>query len=367
MTTKSLRLMTLGLLLGSGMSAMADAYKVSGTIGGHSGRVYLLRPVTLEVSDTIGTTVVSDGSFSFSGDTDVPFEAEIAVERSIVRIPLIIEPDADISIKASAKTRFYEVSGGGELQQCNNRFNAIRNASQAERDSVRREFIAGHDMQIPENRKGLQRRMEEVEAALEKAEDEFIAANDNMVAPSIIARRLDNITRAKTLHRKVSLLGPVALATERGKMLKEYADRSSHIAVGGVAPDFTMGTPDGGTLSLYGVKAKVKILDFWASWCHPCRAENPNLKKIYDKYHDRGLEIISVSLDTARAPWVRAIEKDGMNWLHASDLEEGTTARDVYEVYGIPYMLILDENNRIISDGLRGEALEKFIASQFEN
>ena len=113
------------------------------------------------------------------------------------------------------------------------------------------------------------------------------------------------------------------------------------------------------------MKAKVKILDFWASWCHPCRAENPTLRKIYDKYHDRGLEIVRVSLDTARAPWVKAIEKDGMNWLHASDLDEGTTARDVYEVYGIPYMLILDENNRIISDGLRGEALEKFIASQF--
>ena len=365
MKTTTSRLLMLGALLCSGITAIAGGYKVSDKIGGNNSPVYLLKPVTLEHSDTIGTVIMTGGSFEFSGETDTPFEAEIAVERSIVRVPLIIEPGADIRIESNGQTRFYEVNGGGQLQQINARFNAIRNASQAERDSVRREFVKTHSMQEEANRHALRDLLVEVEERLEKAEDDFIAANDNMVAPSIIARRLANITRSKTLPKKVGLLGPNALATERGRQLREYANLSSDIAVGGIAPDFTMGTPDGGKLSLYGVKAKVKILDFWASWCHPCRAENPTLRKIYDKYHDRGLEIVSVSLDTARAPWVKAIEKDGMNWLHASDLDEGTTARDVYEVYGIPYMLILDENNRIISDGLRGEALEKFIASQF--
>lgn len=365
MTAKNVILPALGAILCSGMPVMAGSYKVSGSVDGHAGRVYFLRPVTLEVSDTLGVVVTTDGVFEFAGDVEVPFEAEVVADNTPSSVPLIIEPGADIRIKASSRNRFFDVSGGGELQQVNNRFNAVRNASQAETDSVRKNFVAKNDMKDPARRRELKVALEQIGERLEKAEDEFIASNDNMVAPSLIARRLANITHAKTLHKKVALLGPAALASERGRMIKEYADKSSHIAVGGTAPDFTMGTPDGGTLSLYGVKAKVKILDFWASWCHPCRAESPTLKRIYDKYHDRGLEIVSVSLDTARAPWVKAIEKDGMNWLHVSDLDNGTTARDVYEVYGIPYMLILDENNRIISDGLRGEALEKFIAAQF--
>lgn len=367
MTAKNARIMALGAMLCSVLPAMSSTYKVSGSVDGHTGKVYLLRPVTLETSDTLGTIFATDGSFVFTGETVAPFEAEIVAESTPSRVPLIIEPDADIRIKASSRNRFFDVSGGGELQQINNLFNAVRNASEAETDSVRKYFVTNYDMKDPVHRKELKVALEQIGERLEKAEDVFIASNDNMVAPSLIARRLANITHAKTLHHKVSLLGPTALVTERGRMIKEYADKSSHIAVGGTAPDFTMGTPDGGTLSLYGVRAKVKILDFWASWCHPCRAENPTLRKIYDKYHDRGLEIISVSLDTARSPWVKAIEKDGMVWLHASDLDNGTTVRDVYEVYGIPYMLILDENNRIISDGLRGEALEKFIASQFDD
>ncbi|MDE6395356.1 MAG: DUF4369 domain-containing protein, partial [Duncaniella sp.] len=275
MTAKHMITLALGVLMCSGMPVMADSYRVSGTVDGHNGPVYLLRPVTLETSDTIATVVTTDGVFEFTGAVETPFEAEVVADNTPSRVPLIIEPGADIRIKASSRNRFFDVSGGGELQQINNRFNAVRNASEAETDSVRKYFMANYDIKNPERRKELKVALEQVGERLEKAEDEFIASNDNMVAPSLIARRLANITRAKTLHHKVSLLGPAALATERGRMIKEYADKSSHIAVGGTAPDFTMGTPDGGTLSLYGVKAKGKILDFWASRCHPCRAENP--------------------------------------------------------------------------------------------
>ena len=115
------------------------------------------------------------------------------------------------------------------------------------------------------------------------------------------------------------------------------------------------------------MKAKVKILDFWASWCGPCRAENPTLRKLYAEYAPKGLEIISVSLDTDKDAWIKAIKDDGMTWKHVSELGEGNTPKSVYNIFAIPHMFILDENNRIISDGLRGERLIEFIAGQFKD
>lgn len=347
------------------LQASAGNYTIEGNIAGHGGRILLLRPVTLEKSDTIGNVMTADGSFRFTGEVTDPFEVELMAVGTRANIPLFIEPGADIKVQADVKSRLADVSGGGELQQCRNRYNAIERAAALEADSISNYYRTTYDMNdyfwVVQLKGALQRASDRFEAD----EDRFLTENDNMVSASIVARKLPALTRSRRLPAKYAKLGPAARASERGLMLKEKADMASQITVGGIAPDFTMETPDGGTLTLHGVKGKVKILDFWASWCGPCRAENPNVKKIYDKYHDKGLEIVSVSLDTSRAPWIKAIEKDGMNWLHCSDLDKATTARDVYKVYGIPYMLILDENNRIISEGLRGERLEEFIASQF--
>ena len=119
-------------------------------------------------------------------------------------------------------------------------------------------------------------------------------------------------------------------------------------------------------MSVHGVKAKVKILDFWASWCGPCRAENPNMRNIYKKFHDKGLEILSISLDSDKEAWIKAIAADEMTWKHACELGNGKIVRDVYYVFAIPHIFVLDENNKIISEGMRGEELEKFIEQQFQ-
>lgn len=343
--------------------AQAGSYTVSGNIAGHGGRILFLRPTSLEKNDTIGNIVTRDGSFQFKGNVTAPFEAEIVAIDTKARIPVFIEPGADIKVEARTDSRLATVTGGGQLQQCRNRYNAMEQEAAARRDSVNNYYRSTYDLNdyfwVVQLKGALRRESER----FEEAENAFLAANDNMVSASAIARRLSTLTRNKTLHKKYSLLGPDALATERGKMLKEYAERSSYISVGGIAPNFTMQAPDGSPISLHDVKGKVKILDFWASWCGPCRAENPNVRAIYADYKGKGLEVISVSLDTSKAAWLKAIEKDEMTWLHACELGQANTARDVYKVYGIPYMLILDENNRIISEGLRGEKLREFIAS----
>ena len=128
------------------------------------------------------------------------------------------------------------------------------------------------------------------------------------------------------------------------------------------APDFTLPTPDSGQVSLYSVKGKLKIIDFWASWCGPCRMENPNMVKLYDDFKDKGLAVISVSLDERKAAWTQAIQKDGMPWVHVSDLKGWKSeVVKLYNVDSVPCILVLDENNRILAKNIRAEKLRAFV------
>ena len=132
------------------------------------------------------------------------------------------------------------------------------------------------------------------------------------------------------------------------------------------APEFTLADTAGTNVALSSFKGKYVLLDFWASWCRPCRIENPNVVRVYKKYHDKGLNIISVSLDKAgqRERWLQAIEKDEMDWYHVSNLQfwQDPIAR-MYNVRAIPATFLLDADGKIIAKNLRGQALENKIAS----
>ncbi|MFY0592206.1 redoxin domain-containing protein [Roseivirga sp.] len=139
------------------------------------------------------------------------------------------------------------------------------------------------------------------------------------------------------------------------------------VSIGEIAPEITLPKPDGENLSLSELKGKYVLLDFWAGWCKPCRAENPNVVNMYNKYHEKGFDVFSVSLDRARGQWLDAIEKDGLIWPnHVSDVKyfQSQAAID-YKVNAIPFALLLDPEGRVIGKNLRGRMLQKKLESIF--
>jgi thiol-disulfide isomerase/thioredoxin len=143
------------------------------------------------------------------------------------------------------------------------------------------------------------------------------------------------------------------------------------ISIGDVAPELNFQNPDGKNIKLSSLRGKVVLIDFWASWCKPCRMENPNVVDLYDKYKDtrlgdaNGFEVYSVSLDQDKNKWVEAIKADNLKWhAHVSDLKfwKSEGAR-IYRVNSIPYTVLIDENGVIIGKNLRGPALERALAN----
>ncbi|PIX08503.1 MAG: peroxiredoxin [Flavobacteriaceae bacterium CG_4_8_14_3_um_filter_34_10] len=148
------------------------------------------------------------------------------------------------------------------------------------------------------------------------------------------------------------------------KQIKTKLEAAQIAQIGGMAPDFSGPTPDGSTLTLQEALGKVTLIDFWASWCRPCRQENPNVVNVYNQYKDLGFKIISISLDKPgdKERWLKAIADDKMDWQHISNLEYWSEpiAR-LYGVKAIPATYILDESGRIVAKDLRGPALGKKI------
>lgn len=145
------------------------------------------------------------------------------------------------------------------------------------------------------------------------------------------------------------------------KNKEEALVNAKKMAIGSPAPDFEYPTPDGKMVGPKNYRGKVLLIDFWASWCGPCIAEIPNVIKAYEHYKDKGLEVLSVSIDKDSGEWLKAIKKTGMPWNQIIATNSGKEITNLYQFSGIPFIVLIDKEGRIVQKNLRGPALENAI------
>lgn len=158
------------------------------------------------------------------------------------------------------------------------------------------------------------------------------------------------------------------VAPQMSAQLIAKVNKMTQFEEGRVAPDFTQKTPEGEDLSLSDLKGKYVLIDFWASWCGPCRRENPNVVRMYKAYKDKGFEILGVSLDRSKDRWLAAIEQDQLTWKHVSDLKHWSNAvARQYNVSSVPYTMLIDPDGKIVAKNLRGPSLEAKLKELLED
>lgn len=346
----------LGIIIGC--SKTPSSYTISGKLNGITEGKIKLQKRSERKLITIDSTQIQQGSFTFSGTINSPEMYFLKIDEQETPIRFFAEA-SKITINGHIDSLGFVRVTGSNSQDILNSVGYELNSFVEKQQELSNQYLEarkkGNKIQIAEIISQYNQLYEEKNNKIKQ----FVAENSsNVIGPYLVIRNLLPTLSFEELKTTTDNFDPSIADSKYVKNLKKRIEILAKVQIGKTAPDFTLNTPNGEPLSLTSLKGKYLLIDFWASWCAPCRRENPRVVKFYQDYKDKNFTILSVSLDTKKENWTKAIEDDRLTWYHVSDLKGwDNAAADLYGVRSIPHTVLLDPEQKIIAKNLRGEEL----------
>lgn len=342
---------------------------LSGNIfGSGEDSIYVAQYFGTHYKNYAGVPLAKDGSFDLS--CELPFPDYYVLRFGKSHVNVILRDNSDIKLYGDAKNigKFLNVVGSDESAKLNE-YLSIINDWKIKSDSAN--AVIATD---PSKKDEVNKSMTLAYKQYIGRQQTFIAQNKNSAALYPALTQIDPSKDFKSyeavaqqLVRAFPKSPSIQKIEENLGALQEEQAKNDPLGKGKLAPDFEEMMPDSTMMKLSDLRGKVVLLDFWASWCGPCRRENPNVVNMYNKYKDQGFTVMSVSLDRDYSRWIAAIEKDGLIWPnHVSDLKQWQSrVGSIYGVSSIPFTVLIDREGKIIGKNIRGAQLEVELARIF--
>lgn len=322
------------------------------------------------------SAIIKDGKFEFSGELSIPVIANLWIsfmkkegrQRKAEKVQFYLEKGVTkIDIKDSATKAIIR---GSKSQNEFALINALLRPYELENDSLRKQFAVSRKAKDSAKMEEITRQVVNNNRKIKDTRRAFILDHPkSFVSFKVLQDYTGVVIDSDVAEPLFNVLAENIRTSEFGKKFYEEIQKSKVTALGKLAMDFTQNDTLGKPVSLSDFRGKYVLLDFWASWCGPCRAENPNVVKAHDKYKDKNFTVLGVSLDQpgAKQAWMDAIHKDQLWWTHVSDLKywDNAVAKQ-YRIRAIPQNLLIDPNGNIVAKNIRGEELQNKLAEIFD-
>jgi peroxiredoxin len=340
-------------------SKKTEGYTIEGTITGSDSGWVLLKKREEGKMITADSVQAKQGKFTFTGKVDMPEVFYLKLANVDGAFPFFIE-NGLLTMKVYADSIDKSSVTGSVSQDAFIAYQKEESVYNVKMEALNADYMKCKEAHDSIGVKKVETAYDSVQKAQSTFTKEYILKNGKSVVAAYLA-----ISNAYlyTLEDLKAINKAFDVSIANSPYVKTLAERETilgKVEVGQPAPEFTMNDSTGKPVSLSSFKGKVVLVDFWASWCGPCRAENPNVVAAYKKFNSKGFTVLGVSLDTDKAKWRDAVAKDGLTWTHVSDLIgwENAAAKQ-YGVRSIPANFLIDKGGKIIGSSLRGEDLVK--------